>query len=101
MTELRLLLPGPAVVGDLQRARSDALQALADLYAYPEPIPPRGWVRACMISTIDGQLADVDTHAAPTLRDDRSEGWPWPTTEAQLFCSAFGLRRGPTISVPA
>jgi riboflavin biosynthesis pyrimidine reductase len=36
----------------------DALQALADLYAYPEPLPHDGWVRACMVSTIDGSAVD-------------------------------------------
>jgi riboflavin biosynthesis pyrimidine reductase len=58
VSELRLLLPGPAVVGDLTGARADALQALADLYAYPDPLPARGWVRANMLATIDGASAD-------------------------------------------
>lgn len=53
-----MLLPGPAVVGDLERGRADALQALADLYAYPLPVPARGWVRACMVSTVDGSAQD-------------------------------------------
>ena len=53
-----MLLPGPAVVGDLAGARGDALQALADLYAYPEPVPPTGWVRACMLATLDGSAVD-------------------------------------------
>ncbi len=54
-----MLLPGPAVVGDLDTARADALQALADLYAYPEPVPGAGWVRACMLSTLDGSAVDA------------------------------------------
>jgi riboflavin biosynthesis pyrimidine reductase len=58
VTELRLLLPGPAVVGDLDGARADALAALADLYAYPEPVPAGGWVRACMLATLDGSAVD-------------------------------------------
>ena len=63
MSELRLLLPGPAVVGDLTGDRADALQALADLYAYPDPIPARGWVRANMVATID-----VNTSALVRVR---------------------------------
>ena len=59
MTELRLLLPGLAVVGDLERSRGDALQALADLYAYPDPVPPAGYVRANMIATLDGSARDA------------------------------------------
>jgi riboflavin biosynthesis pyrimidine reductase len=59
VSELRLLLPGPAVVGDLAGNRADALQALADLYAYPDPLPPSGWVRACMIATLDGAAGDA------------------------------------------
>ncbi|MGZ4604056.1 MAG: dihydrofolate reductase family protein [Kineosporiaceae bacterium] len=58
MSELRLLLPGPAVVGDLSGNRADALQALADLYAYPDPVPAPGWVRACMVATVDGSSGD-------------------------------------------
>jgi len=59
VTELRLLLPGLAVVGDLERSRGDALQALADLYAYPDPVPPAGYVRANMIATLDGSARDA------------------------------------------
>jgi riboflavin biosynthesis pyrimidine reductase len=59
VTELRLLLPGPAVVGNLERHRVDALQALADLYAYPDPVPPGGYVRANMIATLDGSARDA------------------------------------------
>jgi riboflavin biosynthesis pyrimidine reductase len=58
VTELRLLLPGPAVVGDLGRRRPEALQALADLYAYPDPVPAGGYVRANMVATLDGAAAD-------------------------------------------
>jgi riboflavin biosynthesis pyrimidine reductase len=59
VSELRLLLPGPAVVGDLTGNRSDALQALADLYAFPDPLPAPGWVRAVMVSTLDGSASDA------------------------------------------
>ena len=59
MSDLRLLLPGPAVVGDLERHRADALQALADLYAYPHPVPPGGHVRANMVATLDGSARDA------------------------------------------
>jgi riboflavin biosynthesis pyrimidine reductase len=59
VSHLRLLLPGPAVVGDLEQHRGDALQALADLYAYPDPVPPRGHVRANMVATIDGSARDA------------------------------------------
>jgi riboflavin biosynthesis pyrimidine reductase len=60
MSELRMLLPGSAVVGDLDDDRADALQALADLYAYPTPMPARGWVRANMVSTLDGSASGAD-----------------------------------------
>jgi riboflavin biosynthesis pyrimidine reductase len=59
VSDLRLLLPGPAVVGDLQRHRGDALQALADLYAYPDPVPSGGYVRANMVATLDGAARDA------------------------------------------
>jgi riboflavin biosynthesis pyrimidine reductase len=59
VSDLRLLLPGAAVVGDLERHRGDALQALGDLYAYPDPLPPRGYVRANMITTLDGSARDA------------------------------------------
>jgi 5-amino-6-(5-phosphoribosylamino)uracil reductase len=55
-----MLLPGTAVVGDLDDDRGDAAQALADLYAYPDPVPPHGWVRANMISTLDGSATGSD-----------------------------------------
>ncbi|GLY17491.1 dihydrofolate reductase family protein [Kineosporia rhizophila] len=54
MTVLQLLLPGRAEVGNLTTDPEPAVQALADLYAYPEPVPARGWVRANMVSTLDG-----------------------------------------------
>jgi 5-amino-6-(5-phosphoribosylamino)uracil reductase len=57
---LRLVLPGTAVVGDLTLDRPGAVQALADLYAYPTPVPPAGWVRACMVSSVDGSAAGPD-----------------------------------------
>ncbi len=59
MSDLRLLLPGPAVVGDLDGSRGEALQALADLYAYPDPVPAAGWVRANMVATLDGSAVDA------------------------------------------
>jgi 5-amino-6-(5-phosphoribosylamino)uracil reductase len=67
--ELRMLLPGPAVVGRLADAasgsgsaqvRAEAVQALADLYAYPDPVPATGWVRATMASSLDGAVAGAD-----------------------------------------
>jgi len=64
VSELRLLLPGPAVVGNLTGDRADALQALADLYAYPDPLPARGWVRANMVATIDGAAGDATGSSA-------------------------------------
>jgi riboflavin biosynthesis pyrimidine reductase len=54
VTVLQLLLPGRAEVGNLTTDPEPTLQALADLYAYPEPVPARGWVRANMVSTLDG-----------------------------------------------
>jgi riboflavin biosynthesis pyrimidine reductase len=60
VTRLRLLLPGAADVGELTGSDDDVLQALADLYAYPTPLPDRGWVRASMVSTLDGSAAGAD-----------------------------------------
>lgn len=60
MTVLQLLLPGRAEVGNLTTDRESTLQALADLYAYPDPMPPHGWVRANMVSTLDGSASGVD-----------------------------------------
>jgi riboflavin biosynthesis pyrimidine reductase len=60
MSRLQLLLPGPAIVGDLDDDRSDAVQALADLYAYPDPVPPGGWLRANMVTTLDGSATGSD-----------------------------------------
>jgi len=57
---LRLLLPGNAVVGDLGDDREATLQAVADLYAYPELLPAGGWVRANMVSTLDGAAVAAD-----------------------------------------
>jgi 5-amino-6-(5-phosphoribosylamino)uracil reductase len=59
VSDLRLLLPGPAVVGNLEQHRADALQALADLYAYPDPAPTGGHVRANMVATLDGSARDA------------------------------------------
>jgi 5-amino-6-(5-phosphoribosylamino)uracil reductase len=55
-----MLLPGTAVVGDLDDDRADVVQALADLYAYPQPLPGRGWVRANMVTTLDGSATAGD-----------------------------------------
>lgn len=60
MSVLRLVLPGAAEFGDLDDTRADVLQALADLYAYPAPLPSTGWVRANMVSTLDGAAAAED-----------------------------------------
>jgi riboflavin biosynthesis pyrimidine reductase len=55
-----MLLPGETVVGDLGTGRAEALQSLADLYAFPYPPPASGWVRAAMVSTSDGAAAGAD-----------------------------------------
>jgi riboflavin biosynthesis pyrimidine reductase len=55
-----MLLPGSAVVGDLDTNRADVVQALGDLYAYPTPVPASGWVRANMVSTLDGSANGPD-----------------------------------------
>ena len=60
MTILQLLLPGRAEVGNLTTDRESTLQALADLYAYPDPMPSRGWVRANMVSSLDGSASGAD-----------------------------------------
>ncbi|MFN8077370.1 MAG: dihydrofolate reductase family protein [Kineosporiaceae bacterium] len=60
MSVLRMLLPGSTVVGDLTASGPDVLDALADLYAYPDPLPRAGWVRASMVSTLDGAIAGPD-----------------------------------------
>jgi riboflavin biosynthesis pyrimidine reductase len=60
VTILQLLLPGRAEVGNLTTDREPTLQALADLYAYPDPMPSRGWVRANMVSTLDGSASGAD-----------------------------------------
>jgi riboflavin biosynthesis pyrimidine reductase len=55
-----MLLPGTAEVGDLAADRDSTLQALADLYAYPEGLGSRAWVRATMVSTLDGAASGGD-----------------------------------------
>ncbi|WP_069767579.1 pyrimidine reductase family protein [Streptomyces sp. LUP30] len=42
--------------GDAAQDREWSLDELADAYAYPEPVPgePRPWLRANMVSTLDG-----------------------------------------------
>nr|WP_269329772.1 dihydrofolate reductase family protein [Kineosporia babensis] len=57
---MQLLLPGRAEVGNLTTDPEPTVQALADLYAYPEPVPARGWVRANMVSSLDGSAAGPD-----------------------------------------
>jgi riboflavin biosynthesis pyrimidine reductase len=60
VTALRLLLPGTAQLGDLTTDREATIQAIADLYAYPDPLDHRGWVRASMVSTLDGAASGHD-----------------------------------------
>jgi riboflavin biosynthesis pyrimidine reductase len=60
VTVLQLLLPGRAEVGNLTTDRDATVQALADLYAYPDPMRARGWVRANMVSTLDGSASGGD-----------------------------------------
>jgi riboflavin biosynthesis pyrimidine reductase len=118
VTVLRLLLPGSAIVGDLDDDRADAVQALADLYAYPDPVPRHGWVRASMITTLDGSapgpagpsgasgsgagravfdalrgLADVVLVGAGTVRH---EGYQHPTPQV-----GFAERRAASGQAPA
>ncbi len=60
---LRMLLPGPAEIGRLgggSTGDDEVVQALADLYAYPEPAGRRPWVRASMVSTLDGSAIGAD-----------------------------------------
>ncbi len=64
MTVLQLLLPGRADVGDLDDDRDATVQALADLYTYPGHLPSRGWVRANMISTLDGSATGSEGRTA-------------------------------------
>lgn len=47
--------------------------ALVRLYAYPDPVPPTGWVRANMIATLDGAVTGADGRSASigTLADER------------------------------
>ena len=118
MSELRMLLPGPAVVGDLDDERGEVLQALADLYAYPTPQPAPGWVRANMVSTLDGSasgpdgrsgsigaaadhavfsvlrgLADVILVGAGTAR---AEGYRLPTPTTGFAERRLGAQQSPT-----
>jgi riboflavin biosynthesis pyrimidine reductase len=60
VTILQLLLPGRAEVGNLTTDRDATVQALGDLYAYPDPMPSRGWVRANMVSSLDGSASGAD-----------------------------------------
>ncbi len=73
MSPLRLLLPRPAAVGDLEAGREDTIMALADLYAYPDPVPARGWVRANMVASVDGAATGADGRSGSVSgRADRS-----------------------------
>ena len=65
MSLLRMLLPGAAELGRVGEGspgarEQDTVQALADLYAYPDPMPPGGWVRASMVATLDGAATGGD-----------------------------------------
>lgn len=72
MRPLRLVLPGVATVGDLDDHPDEVLQALADLYAYPDPLPSGGWVRASMVSSLDGSVAGADGRSGSVAsRPDR------------------------------
>jgi len=64
VTALRMLLPGTAQLGDLHHDREATLQAVADLYAYPDPLDSRGWVRANMVATLDGAASGSDGRSA-------------------------------------
>jgi riboflavin biosynthesis pyrimidine reductase len=123
VTVLQLLLPGRAEVGNLTTDRDSTLQALADLYAYPDPMPPRGWVRANMVSTLDGSasgadgvsgsvsspvdkaafgvlrgLADVILVGAGTVR---AEGYHAPTAKPEFADrrAAVGQRPAPALAI--
>ena len=51
------------------------LDALAQTYAYPHPLPARGWLRANMVSTIDGAAAhDGATAEFSTAADQQLLG---------------------------
>jgi riboflavin biosynthesis pyrimidine reductase len=80
VTVLQLLLPGRAEVGNLTTDRDATLQALADLYAYPDPMPPSGWVRANMVSTLDGSACGRDGLSG--------------TISSPVDKAAFGVLRG-------
>ena len=123
MTVLQLLLPGRAEVGNLTTDRESTLQALADLYAYPDPMPPRGWVRANMVATLDGSasgadglsgsisgpvdraafgvlrgLADVVLVGAGTVRQERYKAMRANPAFAERRAAA-GQRPAPTVAV--
>ncbi|MER5582455.1 pyrimidine reductase family protein [Streptomyces asoensis] len=58
--------PAPGDAGDAARDREWSLAELARAYAYPEPAPdgPRPWLRANMVSTLDG-AAQHDGRSQP------------------------------------
>lgn len=61
MTLLRRVVPDPVVIGDPSGGDAEAVRAvLAELYAYPQPVPERGWVRANMVATLDGAASGPD-----------------------------------------
>ncbi len=51
------------------------LEALAHWYAYPDPCPPRGWLRANMVTTLDGAAThEGATSALSTPADQQLLG---------------------------
>jgi len=55
-----MVLPRAEVLGDPDTDRAGVLRALADLYRGPEPPPGHGWVRAGMLSSVDGAVTGAD-----------------------------------------
>jgi riboflavin biosynthesis pyrimidine reductase len=94
MSVLRLVLPGTAEVGDLDDTRTDVIQALADLYAYPAPIPATGWVRANMVTTLDGAAtARAEQYSRPQPKHDfadRRAAQHQPATARLAFITRSG-----------
>jgi riboflavin biosynthesis pyrimidine reductase len=60
VTVLRRLMPEPGPLGDTERDLPGLVRVLAALYAYPDPAPDDGWVRANMIATLDGSATGAD-----------------------------------------
>ncbi|MDQ1294985.1 MAG: hypothetical protein QG608_2870 [Actinomycetota bacterium] len=55
-----MLLPRAEVVGDPVADRAGTLRALAELYRWPDPPPEGRWVRAGMLSSVDGAVTGAD-----------------------------------------